>query len=243
MADVYHLIFDDWDRAILRQARVIEGLLDRKLGSLRLRIHDCACGVGTQSIGLAMLGHEVSGSDISQTAVQRARAEADQRGLAIEFSVSDMTNLDRYGSYRFDVLCAFDNALAHRTADQFLTAAHSFKRVLRPSGMFIASTRDYDQLIHSRPNFQGPSFFGVPGKRRIVHQVWDWIARDSYDLHQFISLEQAEGWRVLHFSAKYRCLLQAEVSRALEKARFVGIEWLTPEFTGYYQLVVTALAG
>jgi len=242
MAGVYHLIFDDWDRAIMRQSCVIEGLLDSNLGSVRIRIHDCACGIGTQSIALAMLGHEVSGSDISQAAVLRAMTEAAQRGLHIEFSVSDMTNLARYASHQLDALCAFDNALSHLEVDQLLTAASSFKRVLRPGGVFFASIRDYDQLVQSRPKFQAPSFFGASGERRIVHQVWDWIDRDSYELHQYISLERAEGWRVFHFSSKYRCLLQAEASHALEKAGFVDIEWSMPEATGYYQPVVTARA-
>src|ERR1700677_4520375 len=107
-----------------------------------------------------------------------------------------MTNLARYASHELDVLCAFDNAFAHLAIDELLTAACSFQRVLRPGGMFLASIRDYDQLIQSRPMFQGPSFFGVSGERRIVHQVWDWIDRDTYNLHQYISLERAEGWRV-----------------------------------------------
>ena len=240
MASIYHLIFDDWDRTILRQAHVIEGILDRKLGPVRLRIHDCACGIGTQALGLALLGHEVSGSDISQAAVLRAMTEATQRETHIEFSVSDMTDLADYASHQVDALCAFDNALAHLAVDQLLTAARSFKRVLRPGGVFLASIRDYDQLIQSRPKFQGPSFFGASGERRIVHQVWDWIDRDLYELHQYISLERAGGWRVFHFTSKCRCLLQAEVSHALEKGGFVDIEWLMPEVTGYYQPVVTA---
>lgn len=242
MAGVYHLIFDDWDRAIMRQGRVIEGILDSKLGSARLRIHDCACGIGTQSIGLAISGHEVSGSDISQAAVRRAATEAAQKGLHIEFSVADMMNLDRYASHRLDALCAFDNALPHLTCAELLTAARSFQRVLRSGGVFLASIRDYDQLIQSRPTFQGPSFFGASGERRIVHQVWDWIDRDSYELHQYISLEEADTWRVFHFSSKCRCLLQAEVSHALQKAGFVDIEWSRPEVTGYYQPIVTARA-
>lgn len=242
MADVYHLIFKDWDGAITRQARVIEGLLNKKLGSRRLRIHDCACGIGTQSIGLARLGHEVSGSDISQAAVLRAKKEAAQRGLPIEFSVWDMTSRAHYASHSLDALCAFDNALAHLEVDQLLAAANSFRRVLRQGGVFLASIRDYDQLIQSRPTSQAPSFFGVSGERRIVHQVWDWLDDGSYELHQYISIECPEGWRVFHFSSMLRCLLQAEVSQALEKAGFVDIEWSMPEISGYYQPVVTARA-
>lgn len=58
-----------------------------------MRIHDCACGIGTQAIGLAALGYRISGSDLSRAAIQRAAREAAKRGLTIEFCLSDMTNL------------------------------------------------------------------------------------------------------------------------------------------------------
>ena len=37
LADVYELIFDDWDRSRARQGQSIVGLLDRKVGSGRLQ--------------------------------------------------------------------------------------------------------------------------------------------------------------------------------------------------------------
>lgn len=242
LADAYHLIFEDWDRAIARQALVIDAVIRSKLTRERLNVHDCACGIGTQAIGLATLGYHVSGSDLSRAAVQRAIREAGTRGLLIDFFVSDMTTLARYPSGQFDVLCAFDNALPHLSADQLQAAAHSFRRVLCNDGMFVASIRDYDDLIESRPAFQGPAFFGAAGARRIVHQVWDWTDTDAYDVHQYISLEQKESWKDLHFSSHYRCLLRAELTQTLLSAGFVDIEWLMPATTGYYQPIVIGRA-
>ncbi|WP_245536108.1 class I SAM-dependent methyltransferase [Terriglobus roseus] len=242
LADAYHLIFEDWDAAIARQAGVLDALIKNKLGLQQIRLHDCACGIGTQAVGLAALGYEVSGSDLSRTAIRRASSEAVKRGLAIQFEVSDMTGLAGYPSGCFDVLGAFDNALPHLSADQMTAAASSFSRVLCSNGLFIASIRDYDNLIQTRPEFQGPSFFGKPGSRRIVHQVWDWVTPGSYDLHLYISLQQDEGWEVLHFASRYRCMLRAEVAAALRSAGFAGVEWLMPSATGYYQPIVIARA-
>src|SRR5258708_3681233 len=95
-----------------------------------------------------------------------------------------------------------------------------------------------DALIRTRPTFQGPSFFGFPDERRIVHQVWDWTSADAYDVHQYISLERDHRWEVLHFSCRYRCLLRAELTQALLSAGFVDVEWLMPSVTGYYQPIV-----
>ena len=238
MADAYHLIFEDWDKAMARQAGVLDALIRKNCGHDRLDIHDCACGIGTQAIGLALLGHRVSGSDLSGAAVQRAANEAAKRGLNVPFGVSDMTSLAEYSSDAFEVLGAFDNALPHLSVDQLAAAASSFRRVLRSGGVMFASIRDYDELVKTRPTFQGPSFFGSPGERRIVHQVWDWTGADAYDVHQYISLERDNRWEVLHFSSRYRCLLRAELTQALLSAGFVDVEWLIPSVTGYYQPIV-----
>ncbi|MGI4756444.1 MAG: class I SAM-dependent methyltransferase [Janthinobacterium lividum] len=238
MAEAYHLIFEDWGRAIARQAGVLDALIRNKCGRDHLDIHDCACGIGTQAIGLATLGHRVSGSDLSGVAVQRAANEAAKRGLNIPFAVSDMTSLAEYASNAFEVIGAFDNALPHLSVDQLAAAARTFRRVLRSGGTMFASIRDYDELVNTRPTFQGPSFFGFPGERRIVHQVWDWTSADAYDVHQYISLERGRRWEVLHVCSGYRCLLRAEVTQALLAAGFVDVEWLTPSVTGYYQPIV-----
>jgi glycine/sarcosine N-methyltransferase len=73
IADYYHLIFEDWDASMRRQGAAIAKLLPPpdKAGL----ILDVACGIGTQSLALAALGYDVTGSDISaaEVLVQTAR--------------------------------------------------------------------------------------------------------------------------------------------------------------------------
>jgi hypothetical protein len=49
LADHYHLIFDDWNSAIERQAKILNGLLAAQIRGHPLKILDCACGIGTQA--------------------------------------------------------------------------------------------------------------------------------------------------------------------------------------------------
>lgn len=124
LAEDYTSIFADWDASMRRQADVVAELLgryfddatapsatpadaaaagDAAAGSERLNVLDCACGVGTQAIGLAMRrgpllktrAHSpgdaegpltfgcVAGSDISSGAVRRAAQEARKRGVDV----------------------------------------------------------------------------------------------------------------------------------------------------------------
>ena len=73
LADHFHLIFDDWDKSIERQARILNPLLAAQGCGHPLKILDCACGIGTQALGFASFGHRVVTSDLSRAAVNRAR--------------------------------------------------------------------------------------------------------------------------------------------------------------------------
>jgi SAM-dependent methyltransferase len=244
LADFYHLIFADWDSSIERQARILDNLLTSQGAGSPLKILDCACGIGTQAIGLARLGHRVVASDLSEAAVRRAQRESLQRGLAITFCVSDMTSLKEVAESGFDVAIAMDNALPHLSAGQLAQAAAAIRRKLRPDGLFMASMRDYDALSVERPTIQKPVFYGAPGSRRIVHQVWDWAASTAqdarYTLHVYITIESERGWKAHHFVSEYRCLLRGELSAVLIGAGFEGIRWIMPQESGSYQPIVLA---
>ncbi|MDR3773771.1 MAG: methyltransferase domain-containing protein [Terracidiphilus sp.] len=244
LADYYHLIFEDWDSSIKRQAGVMNNLLIPETSGKPLRILDCACGIGTQSIGLAMLGHQVVASDLCEAAVLRARTEAQRRGLTVTFHVSDMTSLREVTDSGFDVVVAMDNALPHLSPGQLGQAAKAIASKLRSGGLFLANIRDYDALILERPRVQAPAFYGAPGNRRIVHQVWDWDAYagegSGHVLHVYITVESEEGWKSHHFVSTYRCLLRQELSEALSAAGFEDVRWLMPAETGSYQPMVWA---
>jgi len=240
LADHYHLIFEDWDTSIARQAKILSAVLASETSASPLHILDCACGIGTQALGFAQLGHRVTASDLSPAAVARARHEAALRNLSIDFHVADMTSLAEIPNASFDVVATLDNALPHLDPDQLQSAARAIASKLKPGGLFLASIRDYDALADRRPSMQEPLFFGEEGQRRIVHQVWDWIDGKRYILHLYISIHHSGAWSTHHFISEYRPLLRKELSLALSTAGFNTVQWLMPAQTGYYQPIVLA---
>ena len=240
LADVYHLIYEDWGRAIERQAAVLDPLLRRMLTQDRVWILDCACGIGTQAIGFASLGHQVVASDLSIKAIARAEREAEKRHLSIEFHVSDITSLKQVCHEGFDIVAALDNVLPHLTAKQLRLAARTIHSKLRSAEWVITSIRDYDRLVVERPTVQPPSFYAFDGERRIVHQVWDWISDDTYTVHQYITVYSNGRWDCLHFASEHRCLLRDELTVALTSAGFGQVEWLMPHESHFYQPIVIA---
>jgi len=240
LAEHYHLIFEDWDRSIERQAAVLGPLLEKLAARSPLRILDCACGIGTQAIGMAQRGHSVVGTDLSRAAVERATREALQRKLHIQFHVADMRDLSALPESDFDAVVVGDNALPHRLTGEDLSRAleNIFLR-LRPGGGLLATMRDYDRLLATRPTLQGPTFYSAKETRRIVHQVWDWD-EDQYDVHLYLTWRTPSGWTAKHFASRYRALTRTELTSGLKAQGFREIEWLMPEQTKFNQPIVVA---
>jgi hypothetical protein len=66
-----HLICDDWNEAIERQAQVLGPLIHSHANGNCLRVFDCSCGIGTQSLGFAKLAYSVLVSDLCLAAKDR----------------------------------------------------------------------------------------------------------------------------------------------------------------------------
>jgi glycine/sarcosine N-methyltransferase len=138
LAPDYHLLFDDWWSSAKYQA----GVISKLLGPPPRRVLDVASRMGTQALGLADLGYEVEGRDLSPALVERAAKEAEARGLPVRFSTSDMRERREEDLGRFGAVIAFDNALPHLLHDEELLAALSAcHHALEPGGPTRMSTR------------------------------------------------------------------------------------------------------
>jgi glycine/sarcosine N-methyltransferase len=242
LAAHYDQIFENWEASITRQAKVLGGILHHECGDRRpIRVLDCACGIGTQALGLAMEGFDVTGCDVSKGAIQRACSEARKRGLQVPFSVADMVQLDEIPNSSFDAVICIDNSLPHlETDERLLQAAQQAYGKLRPGGSFIGSIRDYDRFVIERPNIQGPSFYSDNGRRRIVFQIWDWMDERRYRFHLYITRSAESAWQTFHFTSTYRAVLRSELRNILQQAGFTNVRWLAPSDSGFYQPIFIA---
>jgi len=230
LAGSYDLMFPDWNASMARQAAQLSEFIPAGA-----RVLDCACGMGTQAIGLAQRGYEVIGSDLSPGLIGRARSEAATRGIALPLSVADMRSLP-FADASFDVVLAADNALPHLlTSDDMLAALREMRRVLRPGGRLLITTRDYDAIRRERPLSTPPSV----GPGRVVwFQLWHWDG-DQYELEMF-QLHEADSWRVVVGKARYWAITRYEITALAERAGFGYLEW---SLHAYYQPLMVATNG
>ncbi|MEN5231491.1 class I SAM-dependent methyltransferase [Sphingobacterium faecium] len=236
LADDYHLIFDNWNEAISKQASTLQQIIKTYAAADASTILDCACGIGTQAIGLAALGYQVWGTDLSPKAIDRAKLESDQRGLPIPYAVADFRSLEQQVTGVFDVVIACDNALPHLLDEHdMLLAAKSILTKMKSGSLFIGSIRDYDKILENKPVSTPPTVKNEEGKRTISFQVWDWIKQDVYIVNHFTLKGKDDQFETNLRKTKYRAYRRTDLTNIFDTAGFVQISWLMPQQSGYYQ--------
>lgn len=242
LADDYHLIFPDWDASMAYQAAALERLLLDGLDARSHRILDCACGIGTQAIGLARAGHDVVGSDLSALAAARAATEAESRGTKLAVTAADMRALP-FRAQAFEAVVCADNSLPHLlTAQDVRAALVGMRRVLREDGMLVITVRDYDEARRTKPATSAVQVSGSGAQTTITFQLWHWHADgERYDLEHFqLKPSDSGGWSTRVRRTTYWALTREQLAGLAAYAGFRGVTWHDPESTGYYQPILTA---
>ena len=224
LAPYYHLIYPNWEASIARQSRGLAAVLDEFGVAQGSAILDAACGIGTQSLGLAGLGYQVTASDLSPAAVARARSEAETRGLAVTFAVADLRQLSNVFTERFAAVLACDNAIPHLLSDdEIRTAFIECRCLLPPGGVLLISVRDYATIERRTPDHHSFGSRVVGDCEYSVEQIWRWDG-NQYDL-TFQLAEQREGAApVVHeFHSRYYAVELPTLERLLREAGFATV--------------------
>ncbi|WP_019003595.1 class I SAM-dependent DNA methyltransferase [Succinimonas amylolytica] len=239
MAAQYDRLFLDWQAATREQAEILDRIFSGFGFGRDATLLDCACGIGTQAIGLAALGYRVTASDISAGELAEAAGRAEKNGVGIRFEQADFCTLSDTFSEEFAIVIAMDNALPHMLTKKDLeSAVRSITGRIRPDGIFVASIRDYDSLLVNRPPYSPPYIHKTARGRRVSFQTWDWTG-DNYHLTQYIIDDEGEP-QVSKFECEYRATRREELTNLLLASGCREAVWKFPEETGFYQPIVVA---
>ena len=239
MASQYDKLFQDWQATTHEQAVILDRIFQKNGFDQSAHVLDCACGIGTQAIGLAAFGYRVTASDISDGELKEAGKRAKQNGVEIRFEHADFCALSDAFSEQFDIVIAMDNALPHMLSAGALKAAiESITGQIRPNGLFVASIRDYDRLLLSKPPYSPPYIHQTDKGKRVSFQTWIW-EDDNYRLTQYI-IDDEDSLQISKFECEYRATRREELANLLLSNGCSEVKWEFPEETGFYQPVVIA---
>ena len=239
LATQYDKLFLDWQATTQEQAVILDRLFADNGFDKSANILDCACGIGTQAIGLAAIGYHVTGSDISDGELAEAKMRASQNNVNVRFAHADFCALESTFTEQFDIVIAMDNALPHMlTSHDLASAVKSIVNQIRDGGMFVASIRDYDALLMDKPPYSPPYIHRTEKGQRVSFQTWKWEG-DNYKLIQYI-VDDEDALQVSKFECEYRATGREEITKLLIENGCSKVVWMFPEETGFYQPVVVA---
>ena len=237
MVSQYDKLFHDWESTIHEQAVILNRIFSENGFDNTAHVLDCACGIGTQSIGLASLGYQVSASDISAGEISEARERAKKNGVDIRFELADFRALADRFSEQFDIVIAMDNALPHMLSHKDLDAAiKSITGQTKPNGIIVASIRDYDNLLVEKPSYSSPYIHKTDKGQRVSFQTWVW-ENENYHLVQYI-IEDEGTLRISKFECEYRAVRREELTSLFLANGCSEVHWKMPEETGFYQPII-----
>lgn len=239
LAESYHLIFEDWDRSIARQAASLEAVLAPLLPQESFII-DAAAGIGTQTLALSSRGFRVAAFDISERSVSRARREATQRHFELIFGVADFRELP-FRTGVADAVIACDNALPHLASiSEIKTALLEFRRCIRPGGVVLISMRDYSVQPPGTHELKPYGERVWNGRRYSAEQEWLWEGACYRLILRIRPLDVEGDDNVLEVRTTY---LAASISEVLRVMTDIGLTNITRLDEPYYQPLLVGTVG
>jgi len=139
--DVYGQLLTDE-----RTAREVEGIVQLLGIPSGCAVLDLPCGFGRHAIPLAQRGYRVTGQDLSDVFLRRARAEADARGVQVRWIHGDMRQIpfeDEFDAV-INIFTAFGYFESDAENEQVL---YQVCKALRPGGRFLIDTMHRDALV------------------------------------------------------------------------------------------------
>jgi 2-polyprenyl-3-methyl-5-hydroxy-6-metoxy-1,4-benzoquinol methylase len=126
----------------LKQARLVKRLLRLRRGQ---RVLDIPCGQGRLTIALAQMGLVMTGVDLAEGFLRRARRRARKKGLDLRFVHGDMRDIAFDGE--FDAAFNWFTSIGYFSDEDNLAFCSKVFQALRPGGRFLVETMNRSWMV------------------------------------------------------------------------------------------------
>ncbi len=234
LAPYYKYLYPDWDASMARQADALHGVIQEYLGEETKTLVDVACGIGTQSIGLAKLGYQVTASDISSGEIEQAEREATRHQVDVQFQVADMSQAWDIYQRQFDVLIACDNAIPHLlTNEEILQTFKQFHQSVKAGGGCLISVRDYANLKREKgeKRFYPRRVEKLEDGQMVLFDIWDFYEEDQYEITTYLLKDNGDDAKTEAIrGGRYFCVELPTLERLFLEAGFRDVTLFKDRF-------------
>jgi len=129
--------------------------IEQEIGQNKsIKILDIGCGTGRHSIELTKRGYNITGVDLSENQIKRAREKAQEAGLSINFQTQDARKLPFDGEFDLAIMLCEGGFSLMETDEMNFEILKSATRALKGKGKFIFTTLNGPfPLFHSVSDF------------------------------------------------------------------------------------------
>ena len=119
-----------------------------------LKIIDIGCGTGRHAIELTKRGYNVTGVDLSENQINRAKEKGKEAGLNIDFQIQDARNLPFNNEFDLAIMLCEGGFSLMETDEMNFEILKSAAKALKTKGKFIFTTLNgLFPLFHSVNDF------------------------------------------------------------------------------------------
>ena len=119
-----------------------------------VRIIDIGCGTGRHSIELTKRGYKVTGVDLSEDQIKRAKEKAQEAGVTIDFQTQDARNLSFDGEFDLAIMLCEGGFSLMETDEMNFEILKNATKALKSKGKLIFTTLNgLFPLFHSVNEF------------------------------------------------------------------------------------------
>jgi ubiquinone/menaquinone biosynthesis C-methylase UbiE len=110
-------------------------------------IADIGCGTGSDSLALAGLGYKVTSFDPSTKMLNKARINAENSGLAMDFHQFAASQIPDNFSGKYDVVISFGNSFANIPSGELENSVIKCYSLLREGGELHIQILNYEKIL------------------------------------------------------------------------------------------------
>ncbi|MDD4013376.1 MAG: class I SAM-dependent methyltransferase, partial [Candidatus Omnitrophica bacterium] len=119
-----------------------------------LKILDIGCGTGRHAIEMTKRGYNVTGVDLSENQIKRAKEKAEEAGLSIDFQIQDARDLPFDGEFDLAImLCEGGFSLMETDEMNFEILKNASKALKRKGKLIFTALNGLFPLFHSVNEF------------------------------------------------------------------------------------------
>jgi len=227
---MYDEFASDYDRFVDWPGRLAVEIpfLEQQLESISARqVLDTACGTGMHAIALGSRGYRVTGADASSGMVSVGRANAERAEVPVAFVDAAFGGHAEVVDGGFDAVLCLGNSLPHAlTVAELDAALADFRACLRPGGIAIIQSRNFDSVLDQGNRWMGPQGHDEDDVERVFVRFYD-FEPDGLFTFNVLTLQRSPNgeWNQRVSAARLWPQRRADIEAGLERAGFEHWTW------------------